>query len=124
MAAEQTFYVWVTTLTDSYTEQIVGRLVRRNWRIGSIGNALSLTSTENLATFMAFSMAKTPKDDKPENEITIAKALDEVKDVLKRLKIQYYSLVASVPAGCTWCLGNITQSELKSAEEERKKVTN
>lgn len=114
------FYVWVTAASDSYTEPLVGRLIRRNWRVTALGNTLSLHSEENLATLVAFSMAKVPKDDKPENLIDQSVALDEVKDVLKRLGVHYYSLVVVQPAGCTWCIGNITHAALNKAEVERK----
>ena len=124
MAAEATFYVWVTALSDSYTEQLVGRLCRRGWKMGALGNTLSLHNEDNLATLVAFSMSKAPKDDKPDNEVTQSKALEEVKDVLKRLNVKYYSLVVTQTTGCTWCMGNITQTEMKKLEEERKKVVN
>lgn len=124
MAAKVMFYVWVTAVSDSYTEQLVGRLVRRGWEMGALGNTLSLHNDQNLATLVAFSMAKAPKSDKPEDVVDQAKALEEVKDVLKRLKVHYYSLVVVQPAGCTWCMGNVTQDELKKLEEERKKVVN
>jgi hypothetical protein len=124
MPGEVMFYVWVTAISDSYTEQLVGRLVRRNWRVGSLGNTLALHNDENLATLVALSMAKVPKSDKEEDQVTQSKALEEVKDVLKRLGVHYYSLVVVQPAGCTWCMGNITHGELKKLEEERKKTVN
>lgn len=118
-------YVWVTLLTDAYTEQFVGRLVRRNWEVCSLGNTLSLRNDDNVTTLLAFSMAKTPKSDKPEDALDQSKALDEVKDVLKRLDVKYCSLVVVTGApGCTWCLGNVTKSGIEKLELEKKKETN
>ena len=123
--AKMAFYVWVTVLTDGFTEQLIGRLVRRNWEVSSLGNTLSLRNDDNLATLLAFSMAKTPKSDKAEDEVTQSKALDEVKDVLKRLELKYHSLIVVAGApGCTWCLGNITKSGLEKLESEAKKGFN
>lgn len=124
MAIETTFYVWVTTVSDSYTEQFVGKLVRRNWKVAALGNMLSHYDSDNVASVVAFSMSKVQKNVEPENEITKAKALEDVKDVLKRLKVYYYSVIVAEPVDCTWCRGNITQTELKRAEEERKKDVN
>lgn len=123
--AKATYYVWVTVLTDFHTEQLIGRLVRRNWEVGALGNTLSLRNDDNLATLLAFSMAKTPKSDKSEDEITQSKALEEVKDVLKRLDTKYHSLIVVAGApGCTWCLGNVTKSGLEKLETETKKGMN
>lgn len=122
---KHTFYVWLTVITDGFTDQLVGRLVRRNWEVGALGNTLSLRNDDNLATLLAFSMSKTPKSDKPEDEVTQSKALEEIKDVLKRLDAKYHSLivVAGNP-GCTWCLGNFTKSGLEKLELEQKKGFN
>ena len=71
MSSKLTYYVWAVLVTDGYTEQIVRRLVRRNWDVGSLGNTLSLRNEDNLATMLAFSMSKAPKSDKPEDEVTL-----------------------------------------------------
>lgn len=123
--AKQTFYVWVTVILDGYTEQLIGRLVRRNWEVGSLGNTLSLRNDDNLATLLAFSMAKAPKSEKPEDEVTQSKALEEVKDVLKRLDVKYHSLIVVHGApGCTWCLGNVTKSGIEKEQAAQKKGMN
>lgn len=124
MSAKLTFYVWAVLVTDGYTEQLVGRLVRRNWEVGALGNTLSLRNDDNLATLLAFSMSKAPKSDKPEDEVTQSKALEEVKDILKRVGAKYYALtVISGMPGCTWCLGNVTKTEIeKEAVEVGKKL--
>lgn len=122
--SEVNFYVWVTAITDAYTDQIIGRLVRRNWKVVALGNTLSLRNDDNLATLIAFSMAKAPKDAAAENEITQSKALDEVKDVLKRLDVKYYTLIVTQSAGCTWSLGNVTKSAIEKEQVEQKKAVN
>lgn len=120
--SEVTYYVWVNTITDVYTESLVGRLVRRGWRVAPLASSLSLHNEDNMSTLIAFTIARTPKN--AEDEVTAPKVLEEVKDVLKRLKMRYHSVIVTQPVGCTWVLGNITQSETKKLEEERKKATN
>lgn len=124
MAIEATYYVWITALSDNFTEQIVGRLIRRNWKVGALGNLLSLHNDENLATMIAVSVSKVPIDDEKENEITISVVIDDIKDILKRLKINYYSLVVSRGTGCTWCLGNVTKAVVEEENFEQKKGVN
>lgn len=121
---EATFYVWVTAVSDAYTEQLVGRLCRRGWRVGALGNVLSLRNEDNLATVVALSITKLVTDDKPDSQLTEAKALSEVQDVLKRLNVRYYSIVLARPCGCTWMMGNCSKEALQKAEEELKKKVN
>lgn len=122
--SEVNLYVWLTIANDTFTEQIVGRLVRRNWKVVALGNTLSLRSEDNLATLLAFSISKTPKDTKLDSEVTQAKALDEIKDILKRLDARYYSLVVTQATGCTWCLGNLTKSLVESDATQQKRGLN
>jgi len=122
VSTEHTYYVWITTITDSYTEQLVGRLIRRNWKISALGNNLSLRNSDNLATLVAFSMSKVTKD--KDEEMSPSKALDELKDILKRLDIKYHTLVVTQPGGCTWTLGNVTKSLLEKEQLEFKKIIN
>ena len=119
------YYVWITTVTDVYTESIVGRLVRRGWNVGPLGGTLSLRNDKNMATFLAFSLSRTPKSDKPEDALDQSKAIEEVKDVLKRLDVTYHSLiVVTGQPGCTWCLGNVTKELVENLSLEKKKDTN
>lgn len=119
------YYVWITAISDAFTDNIVGRLIRRNWQVKCLGGTLALKSKDNMSVVLAFSMSKQPKDDKPENEITQAVAMDEVFDVLHVLGVKYHSLiVAGKPAGCTWRQGNLTVSELERLEEKTKKAVN
>ena len=111
-------------MNDSCTEQFVGRLVRRGWKVAPLGGVLSLHNEDNFATLVAVSLSRQPKDDKPENEITSAFVLEDVRDVLKRLKIKHYSVIVTQYSGCTWQLGNITKSEINKIESEQKKIIN
>jgi hypothetical protein len=124
MEKEVKFHVWLTVITDGFTEQIVGKLVRRNWKVMALGNTLSLRSEDNLATVLAFSMTKKAKSDEPDDEITQSIALEEVRDVVKRLNVKYYSLIVTQSGGCTWVLGNITKSSIEKENEEQKKCVN
>jgi|SRR6478735_682694 len=124
MTDRVSYYVWITTISDSYAESIVGRLVRRNWMVSSLGNTLSLRNDENLTTLLSFSMSKVPKSDKAEDELTMAKAIDDVKDVLKRLGVRYHSMVLTQVIGATWTLGNMNKTELEKLELTTKKGLN
>lgn len=73
---------------------------------------------------MSFTITKASKGDKPEDEITLAKAIEEVIDVMKVLGAKYHSIVVTETCRATWILGNITNTEVKKAEEERRKATN
>lgn len=114
------FYVWITALGDSHTEQIVGRLVRRNWHVLALGNQLSLHAQDNNASLIALGVSKPWKDE----HVAVAAVLEDVKDVLKVLKVHHYSVIVTQLTGCTWCLGNVTQTELDKLAAERKKATN
>lgn len=119
---ESQHYAWINTVTDSYTEQLVGRLVRRGWRVAPLGGSLSLHNQDNLSSIVALSIGRTPKDD--EGDVTSAKVLDDIKDTLKVLGVHWHSIIVSQPAGCTWTLGNVTATEAKKAEETRRKSVN
>lgn len=116
MTEPRSYYVWVTAISDTYTEQLVGRLVRRGWGVSIMSNTLS--------ALMSFTITKASKGDKPEDEITLAKAIEEVIDVMKVLGAKYHSIVVTETCRATWILGNITNTEVKKAEEERRKATN
>lgn len=118
------YSVWITTLTDSYTDAVAGRLVRRNWNVASLGDTLSLRTDDNMTTMLAFSMTKTPKSDKPEDQINLQTVIAEVKDVLKRLGVKYHSVVVTQYTGATWVLGNITKSEIAAIELDKKGTIN
>lgn len=114
------FYVWITALGDSHTEQVVGRLVRRNWHVLALGNQLSLHAQDNNASLIALGVSKPWKDE----HVAVGAVLEDVKDVLKVLKVHHYSIIVTQTTGCTWCLGNVTQTELDKLATERKKATN
>ncbi len=119
-----TYYVWVTAISDSYTESIVGKLVRRNWEVSPLGGTLFLKNDDNLTTVLSFSMSKISKSEKLENELTMTTAVAEVKDVLERLGVRYYSVVLTQVAGANWSLGNMRKSELEKVELETKRGMN
>ncbi len=115
-------YVWVTTVTNVYVEALVGRLVRRGWGVRPMGSSLCLHDQEHLSAVVAMAVTRAPKDDK--DEVTPARVLEEVRDVLRVLGIKYHSVIVTETIGCTWVLGNVTLTEAKKAEEAFKKTIN
>jgi hypothetical protein len=122
MKQEKMYYVWITLLSNAYVEPFFGSLIKRGWRVGALANTLIQSNDDNVATFVAFSMAREQSGEF--NEMSVKTILQEVCDALNVLKAKYYSLTVTEPAGCTWVLGNVLLSEAKRAEEDRKKVTN
>lgn len=116
------FNVWITSVSDSYTEAVVGRLVRRGWEVKSLGKSLSLGNEDNLAVLIAIAIARQLPANDVQDTVTII--YDEIKDVLKAFKVKYYSLVVIETSACTWSLGNVTKSLIEESASERKKGTN
>lgn len=116
------FYVWINALTASYAEAIVGRLVRRAWQVGALGNQLVLYNDDKPGSLIAFSLIKAVKEGEP--EVTCSTAYSEIQDVMKVLKIKYYCIIVVESTACTWSLGNISMDEVVKEEETQRKGLN
>jgi hypothetical protein len=123
MAESKLFYVWVTMISEPNAERLVGKLVRRNWKVQALGNHLVLHSQESPCALVAISLSRTEPLKKGE-EVGYTAVLEEVKDVLKRLDVKYMNLIVTESTGCTWCLGNINLTQEKKQLEEEKKGLN
>lgn len=121
MSAERLFYVWVTVEDSKVAEAIVGRIVRRSWRVGALGNQLVLHNDDNPVTMIAMSVARVPKD---QEVIAVSNVIDEIRDVMKQLGVRHGSVVVTEAAGCTWSLGNISSSADARLAEDTKKGMN
>lgn len=122
MEPNKTYHVWVTALSETYVEQLVGKLVRRGYQISPMGNQLVTASSDNPCAVLAFSMTRPIRG--KEEALTHAAVLDEAVDVMKRLKMYYYSIVVAESSHCTWMLGNLSIEQAKKDAETVKKGTN
>ena len=116
------FYVWVNALSAVYAENIVGRLVRRNWQCAALGNQLVLHNEDAPGSLIAFSISRGVKEGEP--ELTYSHAYDEVRDVLKVLGIKYYSIIVTEPCASTWSLGNLSITEAAKQDEAQRRGLN
>ena len=118
----KTFNVWIHALTSNYAEAIAGRLIRRNWLVGALGNQLVLQHDDKPASLIAMSVSKSLKEGE---ELTPSAILNEVRDVLKVLSITFYSvIVTDSSVNSTWALGNISLAEAIKQDETQKKGMN
>ena len=101
-------------LTSSYSSMVIGKLVRHGYVVGPQDPELPVLGTkDNPATLLAIFLEHA--DNKENNEV-----LDDVEEVLARLKVKYHSVIVSEVANATWAGSNISLKEIE--ETKAKKV--
>lgn len=105
--------VWITMLTASYVSMVVGKLVRQGYTVGPLDPEMPVLGTkDNPAAVLAIFLDHA--DDKGNNEV-----LNDIEEVLARLKVKYHSIVIS-EAGASCCVGsNISLKELQENKPKR-----
>lgn len=122
--ASKSFYVWLTLISEYKAECLVTKLVRSNWSVQNLANQMILSGQNNPAVLCALRLSRElPLKEK--EPVTIAQAIDEIKDILKRIDAKYYSLIITpVIEDARWSLGNINLEEVKKEISETKKSLN
>jgi len=95
------YYVFITALISSYEDMIIAGLVKAGFQVSSLAedNTVTIGNDDSISVMIALRI-----DTEIDGAIVV---IDEVKNVLKELKIVYYSLVVTESADCSWNISSI-----------------
>lgn len=110
----QTYYVWITALTEAYADELIGRLVAHNWRIAPLSKNLVSASDAKISCLITFSMVKpTQSSFDPDKGLV----LEEVKDTMKLLGMRAFSVIVTHGVESTWTSSNVFKPVELNLEE-------
>jgi len=116
------FYVWLTTPSSEFANELVASLVKRGFCVGPLGRRFVITFVDQPADVIAMIIAREPKDEEEETSYTCSGIHDEVMNVLKVIKGRIYSIVVSEGSMCSWNTGNMSIKQLEKEAEEKKQL--
>jgi TRAP-type mannitol/chloroaromatic compound transport system permease large subunit len=85
----KTHNIWITLLTNTCVEQLIGRLVSHGHAIMMMGPNVIYETDDALGCLVAFSIT-TSKDD-----LTNTMVRDEIRATMKLLQMSYFSIIVT-----------------------------
>ncbi len=102
------FYVWVTVLTDAYTDLLISKFVRRGYDVSPGSSSGEVSRPGPYSSLISLDVSTSTNTKVKDKVLDAAKFLDEVKTVLGEFKALYYSIIVQEVGGqLSWVGSNM-----------------
>jgi hypothetical protein len=110
------FYVWITVLTDAYTDLLVAKLVRRGYSISPAAEDGTISTPGPYSSLISLHVLLSDNAKVKDKAIHAAEFHDELKTIFGEFKGLFYSMVVQESGGkntTCWSGGNMPKPPRK-----------